>query len=70
MVRFKSHLGQFRETLRAPGPKGRKLDFLAQEFFREINTASNKAQDAEVSGLAVEIKTELEKVREQVQNLE
>jgi len=70
MVRFKSHLGQFRETLSAPGPKGRKLDFLCQEFFREINTASNKAQDAEVSGLAVEIKTVLEKVREQVQNLE
>lgn len=70
IVRFRSHLAQFRAALSAPGPKGRKLDFLAQEFFREINTASNKAQDATISGLAVEIKTELEKIREQVQNFE
>jgi uncharacterized protein (TIGR00255 family) len=49
---------------------GRKLDFLLQECFREINTCGNKAQDSQVSHLAVEFKTELEKCREQVQNLE
>lgn len=70
IVRFQSHLSQFGEVLGGEGPKGRKLDFLVQEMFREINTASNKAQDAEVSRAAVEVKTELEKIREQVQNLE
>jgi uncharacterized protein (TIGR00255 family) len=49
---------------------GRKLDFLLQEIHREINTASSKANDAEISQRAVEIKSELEKVREQVQNIE
>lgn len=70
MVRTKSHLDQFREVMASPGPKGRKLDFLVQELFREINTATNKSQDAAISRLAVELKTELEKIREQVQNLE
>jgi uncharacterized protein (TIGR00255 family) len=49
---------------------GRKLDFLLQECFREINTCGNKAQNTTVSSLVVEMKTELEKCREQVQNLE
>jgi uncharacterized protein (TIGR00255 family) len=70
LVRFKSHVGQFRAIMAGEGPKGRKLDFILQELFREVNTASNKAQDSQVSALAVEIKTELEKIREQVQNLE
>jgi uncharacterized protein (TIGR00255 family) len=70
LVRARSHLGQFRATLDSDGPKGRKLDFLVQEISREINTLSNKSQSALISGIAVDIKTELEKVREQVQNLE
>jgi len=70
LVRAKSHLAQFRTVLGDDAAKGRKLDFLIQEIFREINTTSNKVQDAGLSGLAVEIKTELEKIREQVQNLE
>jgi uncharacterized protein (TIGR00255 family) len=70
LVRARSHLSQFRAALAADGPKGRKLDFLVQEISREINTLSNKCQSALISGLAVDIKTELEKVREQVQNLE
>lgn len=70
LVRFGSHLGQFRSVLAGAGPRGRKLDFILQELFREINTASNKSQDAGVSAIAVDIKTELEKIREQVQNLE
>jgi uncharacterized protein (TIGR00255 family) len=70
LVRARSHLAQFRTVLGDDAAKGRKLDFLIQEIFREINTTSNKVQDAGLSGLAVEIKTELEKIREQVQNLE
>jgi len=70
LVRAKSHLAQFRSVLDQAGPKGRQLDFLIQEIFREFNTLSNKAQDADMSALAVEVKTELEKIREQVQNLE
>ncbi len=70
VVRFESHLEQFDKVLQGESPKGRKLDFLIQEMMREINTASNKAQHAGVSGLAVEVKAELEKMREQVQNLE
>lgn len=70
LVRARSHIGQFRAVLGDDGPKGRKLDFLTQELFREINTSSNKAAGVKVSGLAVDMKTELEKIREQVQNLE
>lgn len=68
--RLESHLSQFEKTLTEEGPHGRKLDFLIQEMFREINTLSNKAANAEVSQLAVEVKCTLEKMREQVQNLE
>ncbi|WP_022852387.1 YicC/YloC family endoribonuclease [Thermodesulfatator atlanticus] len=68
--RLLSHLEQFEKTLSEEGPHGRKLDFLIQEMFREINTLSNKAANAEVSHLAVEVKCSLEKMREQVQNLE
>ena len=70
VVRAKSHIEQFRAVLKKDGPKGRKMDFIIQEIFREINTCSNKAQDVEISGLSVNIKAELEKVREQVQNIE
>ncbi|OAG27913.1 YicC/YloC family endoribonuclease [Thermodesulfatator autotrophicus] len=68
--RLKSHLKQFLKTLEEPGPHGRKLDFLVQEMFREINTLSNKAANAEISQLAVEVKCSLEKIREQLQNIE
>ena len=69
-VRFSSHIRQFRTALDAEGPIGKKLDFIVQEMNREVNTVASKAQDAEVAALAVEIKSELEKVREQVQNIE
>jgi uncharacterized protein (TIGR00255 family) len=70
VIRAGSHFEQFRSALAEEGPKGRKLDFLVQEIFREANTISSKASDARVAGWVVEIKTELEKIREQVQNLE
>ncbi|AEH43972.1 YicC-like domain-containing protein [Thermodesulfatator indicus DSM 15286] len=68
--RLKSHIGQFEKAIEEPGPHGRKLDFLIQEMFREINTLSNKAANAEISQLAVEVKCTLEKMREQIQNIE
>jgi uncharacterized protein (TIGR00255 family) len=70
MVRLQSHLDFFRRTLTLKEPGGKKLDFLAQELFREINTVGAKAGDFEVARLVVEIKAELEKVREQVHNIE
>jgi uncharacterized protein (TIGR00255 family) len=70
IVRAESHLAQFLGLLRADEPVGRKMDFLLQEIHREVNTASAKANDAEISQRVVEIKAELEKIREQVQNIE
>ena len=70
LVRIGSHLSQFREMLDRPEPMGRKLDFLLQEINREANTIGSKASDAGIAQLAVEIKSELEKIREQVQNVE
>ena len=69
-VRLRSHLALFREALHSDEPVGRKLNFLAQEMGREINTIGSKANDAEIAHLAVEMKEELEKIREQVQNVE
>ena len=69
-VRAASHLEQFRDFLRAEKPVGRKLDFLIQELNREANTMGSKLPDAEAAGLVVEIKAELERIREQVQNIE
>ncbi len=69
-VRFRSHIEQFRRTLSERGARGKKLDFITQEMNRESNTIASKAQDSLVSALVVEIKSELEKVREQVQNVE
>jgi uncharacterized protein (TIGR00255 family) len=68
-VRLRSHLAQFREALAAPEAVGRRLNFLAQEVNREVNTIGSKANDAEVARLAVRMKEELERVREQVQNV-
>ncbi|NLO82209.1 MAG: YicC family protein [Clostridiales bacterium] len=70
IVRFRSHIDQFINTLKAGGPAGRKLDFIVQEMNREVNTIGSKANDLIVNSLVVEIKSELEKVREQVQNIE
>jgi uncharacterized protein (TIGR00255 family) len=70
LVRLGSHLSAFRSALKEDGPMGRKLDFLTQELFRETNTIGSKANDYEVAKLVVEMKTELEKIREQVQNIE
>lgn len=69
-VRLHSHLSQLREMLSAGGGVGRKLDFLIQEFNREANTIGSKCNDIETSRLVVDIKAEIEKIREQIQNLE
>lgn len=70
IVRMKSHIEQFKTTLRSSESIGRKLDFLLQEMNREINTIGSKANDLQISHLVVEGKSELEKIREQVQNIE
>jgi uncharacterized protein (TIGR00255 family) len=69
-VRLESHLNQVRNCLLTGESVGRKLDFLIQEMNREINTIASKASDLEISRLVVEVKSELEKLREQVQNIE
>ncbi|HEY8394169.1 MAG TPA: YicC/YloC family endoribonuclease [Thermaerobacter sp.] len=69
-VRLRSHCRQFREALRATGAVGRRLEFLVQEMHREVTTIGSKAGDVTISSLVVDIKAELEKMREQVQNIE
>ena len=69
-VRLRSHIGQLRELLSRGGPVGRKLDFLIQEFNREANTIGSKCSDLEISRQVVDIKAEIEKIREQIQNIE
>ncbi len=69
-VRLHSHLSQLREMLRSGGAVGRKLDFLIQEFNREANTIGSKCSDIEIARHVVDIKAEIEKIREQIQNLE
>jgi uncharacterized protein (TIGR00255 family) len=68
--RLRSHLAQFRGLLEQPGPQGRKLDFLLQEMHREANTLGAKSADATLAHEVVELKTSIERLREQVQNLE
>jgi uncharacterized protein (TIGR00255 family) len=70
LVRIRSHLSQFREMLDHSDPVGRKLEFLLQEINREANTIGSKASDAGIAQEAIAIKSELEKIREQVQNVE
>jgi len=70
LVRLDAHLSHLSELLRAPGAVGRKLDFVVQEVGRELNTIGSKAQDANVAALVIEGKAELEKLREQAQNIE
>lgn len=70
LVRLRSHIETTRENLIRGGSIGRKLDFIAQEMNREANTILSKANDLEISNRAIELKTEIEKVREQIQNIE
>ena len=69
-VRLRSHIAQFREMLESEEPVGRKLDFLVQEMNRETNTVGSKVQDIEVTKIVVDQKSEIEKIREQIQNIE
>jgi len=69
-VRLHSHIAQFRELLCAEEPVGRKLDFLVQEMNREVNTTGSKAQELRITRLVVDMKSEIEKIREQIQNIE
>lgn len=70
LVRLKSHIETTKSTLIEGGSIGRKLDFIAQEMNREANTILSKANDLEISNRAIELKTDIEKVREQIQNIE
>lgn len=69
-TRLHSHISQYRKILSANEPRGRKLDFLTQELNRETNTIGSKSNDLEMTNMVVEIKAEIEKIREQIQNIE
>lgn len=69
-VRLRSHIGQLRTMLDKGGAVGRKLDFLIQEFNREANTIGSKCSDIDIARHVVDIKAEIEKIREQIQNME
>ena len=70
VVRLKSHIQQIKETMEESNGIGRKLDFIAQEMNREANTILSKANDLDISNRAISLKTEIEKIREQIQNIE
>ncbi|ATB38120.1 hypothetical protein CYFUS_003546 [Cystobacter fuscus] len=70
MTRLASHLEQFRQLMGAGEPSGRRMDFLVQEMHREVNTTGSKSQHAEISARVVSMKAEVERIREQVQNVE
>ena len=69
-VRLRSHIAQMRDLLKQSEPAGRKLDFLVQEMNREVNTTGSKSSDLILTGMVVDAKAELEKIREQIQNIE
>lgn len=69
-VRLRSHISQFKDIINSGGSVGRKLDFLIQEFNREANTIGSKSQSADIAKVVVEIKSAIEKIREQIQNIE
>lgn len=69
-VRLRSHFAQMEKLAESEGPVGRKIDFLVQEMNREANTIGSKSQNTEIAYLVVEIKSEIEKIREQIQNIE
>jgi uncharacterized protein (TIGR00255 family) len=70
ITRLNSHISQFLDTIKSEEPVGRKLDFLIQEMNREVNTIGSKANYVDITKIVVEIKSELEKIREQIQNIE
>lgn len=70
LVRLRSHIAQMRDMLAKDGAIGRKLDFLTQELNREANTTGSKCNDVEITRMVVDIKSEIEKIREQIQNIE
>ncbi|HZH60658.1 MAG TPA: DUF1732 domain-containing protein, partial [Metabacillus sp.] len=70
ITRIHSHIHQFKDTLTSNEPIGRKLDFLVQELNREANTIGSKANDSEIAKNVVELKSIIEKLKEQVQNIE
>ena len=70
IVRLHSHFDQFRDIITSDEPVGRKLDFLIQEMNREINTVASKANSAGAAQVVVDVKSEIEKIREQIQNIE
>ncbi len=69
-VRLRSHISQLRQMLEAGSPIGRKMDFLLQEFNREANTTGSKCQSSDIAHVVVDLKSEIEKIREQIQNIE
>lgn len=69
-VRLRSHIKQFRTLINSKTPVGKKLDFIVQEMNREVNTTGSKCQDAAVTAIVIEMKSEIEKIREQIQNIE
>lgn len=69
-VRLRSHIAQLKQMLETGSPIGRKIDFLLQEFNREANTTGSKCQNAEIAHVVVDLKSEIEKIREQIQNIE
>ena len=70
IIRLNSHICQFKDLIKENIPVGKKLDFLMQEMNREINTIGSKTNSLEITNLVIDIKTKLEDIREQVQNLE
>jgi uncharacterized protein (TIGR00255 family) len=70
VVRLRSHFDEFDKILEAGGAVGKNMDYLLQEMNREVNTTGSKANDADMAHLVVNMKSELEKIREQIQNLE
>lgn len=69
-VRLRSHINQFRKLIESDEPVGKKLDFLVQEMNREVNTTGSKCQDLTITKMVVDLKSEIEKIREQIQNIE
>jgi len=69
-VRLRSHIAQMRGMLSAGSPIGRKMDFLIQEFNRESNTIGSKCNNSDIAKIVIELKSEIEKIREQIQNIE
>ena len=70
IIRLSSHIGQLKATISSEGLIGKKMDFIAQEMFREVNTIAAKSSDYEITKQVIDIKSEVEKIREQIQNIE